>query len=162
MVDLTNARETLIGTWKLLSVVAVLASNLTHIVDEPLGPTPFGRITFTPSNYMHAFLTSPWNAYPNLNTSSWNETSAEEKLKITGNMTTYMGYWELDEKEEVVRTRVDMALFTKWTGTLQRREYVMAQDGNRTLLTLQASVGERDGIRIVRNITWEKCDEKGC
>jgi DnaJ-class molecular chaperone len=135
----------LIGTWKL---VAVVAEDLaTGEKRDAWGPEPEGYINYGPDGRMivintRSDRTRPKGAAP----------TREEAADLFQSVLAYAGRYTVEGNQ--VTHHVDISWNEAWTGTDQVR---MARfDGNRVHLSTQPNPDPVNGRMSVRTMTWEK------
>lgn len=129
--------QDVIGTWNLLSLNFCLDEDGSKVIGQPAGPTPLGRITFTPEGYMSALITDPRIAHPI--DKPWVNAGEEVQLKIAMALSAYCGKYDVSKKkngELQIATQVDISLDPNWIGSKQVRNVRLGEvkDGKQTLV----------------------------
>jgi hypothetical protein len=135
-----SKEKELVGTWKLISFSLYLAGDTTYSrpVYLPLGDSPLGRITFTPSGYMSCLLTRS-DVLEAMTSPSWIQASEDEIITIARPMVTYCGPFRLHQQDGVklFSTAVDIALDPTWIGKPQTRKWEIKRTNRTTQLILK-------------------------
>ncbi|OAL02697.1 hypothetical protein IQ06DRAFT_271329 [Phaeosphaeriaceae sp. SRC1lsM3a] len=144
--------QDVIGTWNLLSLNFCLDEDGSKVIGQPAGPTPLGRITFTPEGYMSALITDPRIAHP------------IDKPWIAMALSAYCGKYDVSKKkngELQIATQVDISLDPNWIGSKQVRNVRLGEvkDGKQTLvLTPTQSFTLANGVSGWAILTWARVD----
>ena len=146
----SDVRDRFIGVWKLVSYKTT--SKSSGAVSYPLGPKPFGRLTYDAAGRMSAQLMNPGlraiGGSPELTTAAAarGASCAEMREMLTG-FSAYCGKFEVDESSGTVTHHVEACLIPSWVGSAQHRRFEFA--GNQLILTSakQESVGR---------LVWER------
>jgi hypothetical protein len=140
----SEVRERFIGVWRLVSYEATNKS--TREVFYPLGPKPFGRLTYDPAGRMSAQLMNPGRravgGSPERSAVAVTQrASCEEMREMVTGFSAYCGRFEVDESSQTVTHHVEACLIPSWVGSKQHRSFQFA--GNQLILTSakQESVG---------------------
>jgi hypothetical protein len=137
--------DRLIGTWKLVSVVA--RDVATGEERDAWGPNPDGYINYGPDGRMIVINTrsgrkAPVGAAP----------TREEAAELFQGVLAYAGRYTVDGNE--VTHHVDISWNQAWTG--QDMVRVARFDGERVHLATRPSPDPVNGRMSVRTMTWEK------
>jgi hypothetical protein len=129
--------QDVVGTWHLLKLQFCLNEDGSKILGEPAGPTPLGRITFTPGGYMSALITDPRIAHPI--DKPWVNAEKDVQLKIALALSAYCGKYNVSENkngELQIATQVEISLDPNWIGSKQVRNVRLGEvkDGKQTLV----------------------------
>jgi maltose alpha-D-glucosyltransferase/alpha-amylase len=118
------ARNALLGTWKLQSLVSEVIA--TGRRSNPFGDHPDGYLSYSPDGRMYSIVVR--ESRPNPHDADPTE---EEKLRLQENMIAYAGTYTANA--EAVFYNVDISSNQSWTGTRQVRFYKL--DANTLTLT---------------------------
>jgi hypothetical protein len=129
--------QDVVGTWHLLNLQFCLNEDGSKVLGEPAGPTPLGRITFTPEGYMSALITDPRIAHPI--DKPWVNAEKDVQLKIAMALSAYCGKYKVSENkngELQIATQVEISLDPNWIGSKQVRNVRLGEvkDGKQTLV----------------------------
>ena len=135
----------LIGTWKLVSVVAEdLASGEKR---DAWGPSPHGFINYGPDGRMIVINTRGDRSKP-----QGSAPTREEAADLFQGVLAYAGRYSVNGNE--VTHHVDISWNEAWTGTDQVR--IARFDGDRVHLSTRPSPDPVNGRMSVRTMVWEK------
>ena len=140
-----DARERLIGTWKLVSVVN--EDVATGKKTDFFGPNPIGYISYAPDGRMMTINVRADRPRP----AGANPTADEAKALFQG-LLAYGGDYTIAGDE--ITHHVDISWNEVWTGAKQTRTFRF--EGNRVHLSTKPSPDPGDGRMSVRTMTWEK------
>ncbi|MEV7685350.1 lipocalin-like domain-containing protein [Streptomyces bungoensis] len=113
-------RRRLLGAWQLVSYTAAGADEE---VIQPLGPTPYGLIIYTPEGYMSAQLGR--GDRPPLSSARFEDAPAEERAQAAVGYVAYGGPYEVVDSS-TVEHHVTTSLFPNWIGRSLVREVAFA------------------------------------
>ena len=140
----SDVRDRFIGVWKLISYEATNKSS--GAVSYPLGPKPFGRLTYDAAGRMSAQLMKPGRraigGSPERTVVAVTlGASCEEMREMLTGFSAYCGTFEVNESSRTVTHHVDACLIPSWVGSEQHRRFEFA--GSQLILTSakQDSVG---------------------
>ena len=139
------AADTLVGTWKLQSLVReVLPSGERS---NQFGEHPDGYLTYAADGRMHAILIMddrivPRDAVP----------TDAERSKLHATMVAYAGTYSV-EKEKVIH-HIDISWNQTWTGTDQVRFYKL--EGDRLTITTATARSSIDGKEGRSILVWKR------
>jgi hypothetical protein len=140
----SNVRDGFIGVWKLVSYEAT--NKISSAISYPLGPKPFGRLTYDSAGRMSAQLMNPGRraigGSPERSTVAvMRGASCEEMREMLTGFSAYYGRFEVDESSRTVTHHVEACLIPSWVGSEQHRRFEFA--GNQLILTSekQESIG---------------------
>lgn len=140
----SHVRDRFIGVWNLVSYEATNKSS--REVSYPLGPKPFGRLTYDAAGRMSAQLMNPRRraigGSPERSTVAATQgASCEEMREMLTGFSAYCGKFEVDESSRTVTHHVEACLIPSWVGSEQHRQFEFA--GNQLILisAKQESVG---------------------
>ena len=140
-----KARDSLIGTWTLLSAVREEIPSGATV--EQLGKAPRGYLTYTPEGRMIALITRGDRKAP----ASGQATGAEAEA-LFRSMLSYGGTFTV--AGDVVIHHVDISWNQSFTGGEQKRHFRF--EGDRLLLSTPQSLDPIDGKMSVRTMTWQR------
>ena len=141
----TRSRDSVIGTWKLVSASASTADG--RLIDAPFGSSPTGVITYTREGRMMAMI-----SYGGRKRLSGDRISspAPERAEAFATFFAYAGRYSADG-DKVVH-HVEISSVQNWVNTDMTR--LVTFDGDRmTLRTPPLSVG---GTTQVTDLVWER------
>ncbi|GGT03222.1 lipocalin-like domain-containing protein [Streptomyces chromofuscus] len=105
-----EVRRRLLGAWQLVSYTAGSADGE---VIQPLGPTPYGLIVYTPDGYMSAQLGR--GDRPPLSSARLEDAAADELAQAAVGYVAYGGPYEVVDSS-TVEHHVTTSLFPNWIG----------------------------------------------
>ncbi len=144
---MTATPETFIGTWRLLSwVITDDAGRKT----EPMGPAPWGLLTYAADGYMFAMLGAEPTTRARFAGSDPLAGTPEEAHRAMSTCHSYCGRWRIDG-DSLVHT-VEGALWPNMVGTQQVRHYRF--DGDRVILKTPPMT--RKGASGIAELTWTR------
>jgi len=111
-----EVRRKLLGAWQLVSYTAVSTDGE---VVEPLGPTPYGLIVYTPQGYMSAQLGR--GDRPPLRSARLEDAAADDLARATIGYIAYGGPFAV-VAPTIVEHHVTTSLFPNWIGRAQMRK----------------------------------------
>jgi hypothetical protein len=135
----------LIGTWKLVSVVA--EDLATGEKRDAWGPDPDGYINYGPDGRMIVI-----NARSDRRKPKGPAPTRDEAADLFEGVLAYAGRYTVSGNE--VTHHVDISWNEAWTGTSQVR--IAQFDGERVRLSTRPSPDPVNGRMSVRTMTWEK------
>jgi hypothetical protein len=144
---MTNAKQNrLIGTWKLVSIVA---EDLTtgHKTDL-WGADPLGYITYGADGRMMVI-----NVRNDRTPPAGEPPTHAEAAELYRGMLAYGGRYTVEE--DAVIHHIDISWNEAWTGTAQRRLFRFESD-ERVHLSTRPSPDPVHGHMSTRTMTWEK------
>ena len=141
-------RAEIIGAWSLVSVVSVYEDG--QRVDE-LGPRPAGYLCYTPEGFVSATLGD--STRPTSRAGDPHSATADEYAAMTRKFIAYAGRYSLDEATSTVVHRMEVSLFTNWTGQGQERH--LAVDGDTLTITASPRVAA-DGRSFHSELVWRR------
>ena len=131
-----QSRPSLIGTWKLIAVVAEDSSGVRD--SAPYGPDPTGFITYTPEGRMMAIIS--YGGRKPLSVPDRQAAPVTERAEAFGSFLAYAGKYTISG--DTVVHHVEAASLQNWVGTDLIR--VVRREGDRIVLrTPQVSVNAR-------------------
>jgi hypothetical protein len=140
----SHVRDRFIGVWSLVSYEATNKSS--GEVSYPLGPKPFGRLTYDAAGRMSAQLMDPRRraigGSPERSAlAGAQKASCEEMREMLSGFSAYCGTFDVDESSRTVIHHVQACLIPSWVGSEQHRQFEFS--GNQLILTSakQDSVG---------------------
>jgi hypothetical protein len=135
---IAEARERIIGGWKLISFTTTLSSpSGTTTTTHPMGSQPLGRILFSSDGWMSTIGNDPSKII--ITSSPWITTLDAEIAEVARYMMSYWGAYTMFEEEGEVRlsTEVHVALDPSWVGTVQERRVEFREVAGRGCLVLK-------------------------
>jgi hypothetical protein len=135
----------LIGTWKLVSVIA--EDVATGEKRDAWGPDPEGYINYGPDGRMMVINTRSDRAKP-----KGPAPTREEAADLFQSVLAYAGRYTVEGNQ--VTHHVDISWNQAWTGTDQVR--IARFEGNRVHLSTQPNPDPVNGRMSVRTMVWEK------
>lgn len=139
------------GTWKLVSSES--RSEDGH-VEATFGPNPVGLLVYSPDGRMSVHLMRRDRS--NFQSDDSSHGTPDELKAAFDSYLSYFGTYEIDTANGVVSHRIEGCSFPNWTGTLQRRHFVL--DGNRlSLITPPIRTNDKD-VRV--HLIWARADRK--
>ncbi len=135
----------LIGTWKLISVIA--EDTATGEKRDGWGPNPEGYINYGPDGRMIVI-----NARSDRKKPAGPVPTKEEAAELFQGVLAYAGRYTVNGNE--VTHHVDISWNETWTGMDMLR--IARFDGNRVHLSTKPSPDPVNGRMSVRTMTWEK------
>jgi hypothetical protein len=112
-----SLRESLIGAWRLVSLVETDVK--TGEAYRPLGDQPQGLILYTPDGYMSAQLSAAGR--PNFASGDMYKGEPQEYAAAGLSYLAYSGPYYVDEARRVVEHEMFVSLFPNWRGQRQVR-----------------------------------------
>jgi len=158
------ARDDILGAWRLISLDLFSDEESgSHLITQPLGPTPLGRAIFSPEGYVSFNLTDPDRTKPFIKKAvPWIVAEDEDIAFVSRPMIAYWGRFRVFEEEGDLRfgTQVEVALDPSWIGTEQvRRVSIREEDGKKILVLKPIEyVLLPNGIKGAGVLTWEKME----
>ncbi|MEM6732031.1 MAG: lipocalin-like domain-containing protein [Myxococcota bacterium] len=148
---MSGIRETLIGSWELLSFEVESDAGVAH----PYGESGRGRIVYTASGHMSAVLSR--SDRPALSAGSLEAArgaEATDKARAFDDYLSYSGRWRLEERgdELWVHHTVDLALVPEVVGTTLERRARFEDD----VLVLDYENRSRSGRQRRFVLRWKK------
>ena len=131
-----EARDKLVGTWKLLSASLSTASGERN--EAPFGLSPAGFLTYTQEGRMAAMIS--YSRRKPLSVIDLPLASVEEKAEAFSTFLAYAGRYTLTE-DQVIH-HVEVSSIQNWTGTDLVR-LIKFQGDRIILVTLPTSIGEK-------------------
>ena len=115
----------LVGTWRLVEYVDVIAGNTLH----QFGEKPIGIFIYSPSGYVsvHVLHNPPPTKLDDLTLPNW-----EQDQLDTASYTGYFGTFRVDTRRSVVTHYVEGGTVLGYIGTAQERPYRF--EGNRLII----------------------------
>ncbi len=144
---MTATPETFIGTWRLLSWVITDGEGKKT---EPMGPAPWGLLTYAADGYMFAMLGADPSTRARFAGSDPLAGTPEEAQRAMSTCHSYCGRWRIDG-DSLVHT-VEGALWPNMVGTEQVRHYRF--DGDRVILKTPPMT--RKGASGIAELTWTR------
>lgn len=137
-----------IGTWQLVKWIIVDGDKVT----EPMGPAPWGLITYAADGYMFAMLGAQPSTRAKFAGSDPLGGSPEEAHRAMSTVHSYCGTWKI-EGDAVVHT-VEGALWPNMVGTRQVRHYRFEGDH----VVLKTPPLTRKGASGIAELTWKRAN----
>lgn len=133
-----DAPDWVLGTWQCVSALTFSDAAYTQTLNEPFGPKPLGRVTFTPDGYMSAILTHPDYAAPL--DKPWRSGATDaEVAQVARAMSSYCGPYQVSQREgeTFLSTSVEISLEPNWIGTIQERKISFGELGGEKTMILR-------------------------
>jgi len=133
----SQAKDRLIGAWKLLSFHTTLITPSGTTTHQPMGANALGRLLFTADGWMSTLGNDPSNMI--VPTSPWITASDAELAVVARHVSSYIGQCQVFVKEGEVRlsTQVHVSLGPSWVGTQQERRVKLKMEEGRELVVLR-------------------------
>jgi hypothetical protein len=148
----TNLAGRLIGTWRLVSIGSLRKDGSLEPVPD-LGPHATGYLMYDTTGHMCVSLANP--NHPRW-TNSEKPTDAE-RLRSYAAMFAYCGTYEVQEREQRVIHRPEMASWPHYIGSDQFRNIRM--EGDRLILSEKETTP--NGQPVDYQITWQRVTKPG-
>jgi hypothetical protein len=143
--SLTWAADSLVGTWRLVSLVS--EETESKAVHEPYGDKPSGLITYTSDGYLVYIITDPTRRPPVAP-----KATDAEAAQLYRTMGAYAGRYKIENDELIVNPEV--ASSPALVGTEQT--YVFEVKGDRYELKTNPFVSPAIGKQVVYALVWER------
>jgi Lipocalin-like domain len=143
--SLTWAADSLVGTWRLVSLVS--EETESKAVHEPYGDKPSGLITYTSDGYLVYIITDPTRRPPVAP-----KATDAEAAQLYRTMGAYAGRYKIENDELIVNPEV--ASSPALVGTEQT--YVFEVKGDRYELKTNPFVSPAIGKQVVTTLVWER------
>lgn len=140
-------KETLLGTWKLVSCVGHWADGR---VTYPYGENPEGMLIYDAEGHFSGQIQG--QGRPLFESGNLLKGAPEEIKAAFEGYVAYYGTYLVDEHTSSVTHQVQGSLFPNWVGTTQTRLYEFK--GGRLSLTPPPFVGKRNQLSIT--LLWER------
>jgi hypothetical protein len=140
-----RAEDSIVGSWKLVSVAASTADGQSMAV--PMGEHPSGFLTYTAEGRMSLLIT--YEGRPKLSGDRL-DSPMEERAKAFSTMVAYAGSYRLEGNRLV--HHIEAASSQNWVGTDLPR--IVTFSGNR--VNLEAPMQERHGVVQKFEQVWER------
>ena len=138
-------RETVVGSWKLVSIERVRESGEVERPDDWLGKNPTGVVIYDPAGQMSVqFMRDP---RPSFKSGAWFTATLEEMKDAFEGYYAYFGTYEINETEGFILHRVQGSLRPEEVGISYKRAFKLS--GNRLMLTTPE----------LRRVTFERVDK---
>ena len=136
---------TIVGTWRMLSWRRVLVG--TGEETDPLGPSPFGYINYSPDGRLMVFVLKSGRPRP---TST--PPTDEEKLALFDTLLAYVGTYTV-EQDRVIH-KIDGSWNELWTGTTQVR--LLSLEGGKLIYRTPETTDPMDGKPCTYRVEFER------
>jgi len=140
-----RTRESLIGTWKL--VTAVNEDLATRATTDFLGPHPIGYMHYSRDGRVMVINVQGDRAKP-----SGSSPTPREASTLFHSMLAYGGDYTIEGNE--ITHHVDISWNEVWTGSKQIQTFRF--EGDRVHLSTKPSPDPASGRTCTRTMTWEK------
>jgi hypothetical protein len=142
-----SSAGSLVGSWRLETWVSLLDDGTEAL---PMGASPEGLLAYAPDGTMvTAFGRSGRRRFA---TDDLTGGTAEERSEAFQSFIAYGGRYAIDGS--TVAHTVEVSLFPNWVGTVQRRHWELAEDGQRLILVSPPiTVG---GVTRTQRLTWRR------
>jgi hypothetical protein len=137
-----NEKNSLIGTWKLVSITKDGLNTGTKVNDY--GPSPKGYLNYSPDGRMMVIIVQNDRKKPG------NKIPADDAALLFNTMTSYAGTYTVHENQII--HHIDVAWNPSWTGTHQVRFYKLAGKH----LTLTMVPADQTLQKTTVHLEWEK------
>lgn len=139
----------LVGGWRLRSWVALGDDGSETF---PMGETPTGLLAYTAGGTMVALM-APADRLPFASDDLTGGTP-DEQARGFSTFVAYAGRYRI-EGDAIIHT-VETSLFPNWVGTVQRRRWMLSDDGG--TLTLESPPIALRGVTRRQRLTWTRVD----
>jgi Lipocalin-like domain len=144
---IAQAKETLIGTWKLVSATDTTDNGE---VKDAYGRDPSGFLTYTADGRMMAIITN--GERKALSTRDWVAAPVEERAEAFATIVAYAGRYTVTE-DKVIH-HVEIAMMQNIVNTDLVRFIVKSDNSNVTLRTTPFLMG---GVQVAyQDLVWER------
>jgi hypothetical protein len=143
--SLAWAADTLVGTWRLVSLVS--EETESKAVYKPYGDNPSGLITYTSDGHIIYIITDPTRRPP-----AAPKATDTEAAQLYRTMGAYAGRYKTDNDKLIVNPEV--ASSPALVGTEQT--YVFEVKGDRYELKTNPFVSPVTGKQVVSTLVWER------
>jgi hypothetical protein len=143
--SLTWAADSLVGTWRLVSLVS--EETESKAVHKPYGDNPSGLISYTSDGYLVYIITDPTRRPP-----AAPKATDTEAAQLYRTMGAYAGRYKTDNDKLIVNPEV--ASSPALVGTEQT--YIFEVKGDRYELKTNPFVSPTTGKQIVNTLVWER------
>ena len=140
-----NLRESITGTWRMLSWTRKVV--LSGEESDALGPGPFGYLNYSPEGRVMVFVLRNGRTRPVAN-----PPSDAEKVALFDSMFAYVGSYEV-QSDRVIHT-LDGSWNELWTGTKQIR--LLTFEGKHLVYATPETVDPMDGNLCTYKVTFER------
>jgi hypothetical protein len=136
----------LVGTWRLLDVVAIRPNG--ERLPSRFGKAPSGYILYDRTGHMAVqIMSSPWPKFVNPD-----KPTAEELAAVFNGYVAYAGTYDYDPSTRIVTHHVQMSVDPDDVGQNFRR--LVELEGDRVTLTVQQYA--LNGEQVVLRLQWER------
>ena len=142
-----SLKEQLVGTWTLLSWTRMVGG-----VEEPLsvGRDPIGQVMFGADGSLCFNVMR--RERPPFTSAEFQAGTAEEKATAYDGYFGFCGRYDVDERDQAIAIRVNLASYPNWTGTTQKR-FVQVTG---TRLQLSTPPISSRGKPVSNTVVWER------
>ncbi len=144
-----SATETLVGSWRLISVETIRQAT-GEIIYPWMGTRPTGMIIYLPNGYMAVQLMRDPPA--KFASDTYEGATLEEMKDAFLAYYAYYGRYTLDEEKGMVTHRVESSLYPEEHGITYKRFFSF--EGDR--LTLVTAPFVEGGEELVNRLVWER------
>ena len=141
----SQAEESLVGSWRLVSWVEVETESKT--VRSVFGDNPAGVITYTPNGRMSMFIADTKRKPP-----SGSKANDAEAVELYRTMIAYSASYSIEGNK--VTHKIEVSWNQAWTGTDQQR-FVDVKDNQLTIKT-PAIISPISGKESINTLVWER------
>ena len=140
----------LVGTWRLLNIVAVRANG--DRIPSRFGKSPSGYILYDRTGHMAVqIMSSPWPAFANPE-----KPTPQELEAVFNGYVAYAGTYDYDATTRTVTHHVQMSVDPDDLGKNFRRTVEL--EGDRVTLTVQQY--RLNGEQVMLRLQWERVRER--
>ncbi len=143
---MTNEKNNLVGTWKLLSFE--LINKTANKTLYPYGKSPIGTLIFSADNFMTVAIMA--DGRENLSVESIQMATEQEKTKMVESYLSYSGTWRIDNDKIFVNVLV--SLLPNWTNKEHYRHYDFSNDK----LTFRTPTMQQGENELYVELSWER------
>ena len=139
----------LTGTWTLVSITNDQGGKKS----EPFGPNAKGVQVFDSNGHFSIMIIR--SDLPKLASNNREMATADESQKVMHGSIAYFGTYKANDADKSIAMQVEGATFANWTGTVQKRTFVISGD-QVTITNAAPSVGAG-----VNTLVWKRVKPAG-
>ncbi|EXJ63407.1 uncharacterized protein A1O5_11456 [Cladophialophora psammophila CBS 110553] len=157
--EMASFRSRVVGTWGLVSYVAINLDNTDDIV-YPMGKECKGQIMYSNDGYMAALLQeADLKSFDR----DWKEGTTQELANAAKKTIAYCGPFYLDEedgKPQKIVHHAQISVQPNWINTLQIRcADLFEEDGQDYIILGPECPTEWEGVKRLLRLTWRKLSQ---
>ena len=149
--DQGSIQKQILGTWKLVSYTREEVPSGTK--SDVMGSHPSGYINYGSDGRMMVIIVGTDRKKP-----SGPVATPPEAEALLRSMLAYAGTYTIDTQANTITHHVDISWDQTRTGEAHVRTYKL--DGDRLILTTEASNDPASGKKTVRTVIWERLKER--